>query len=246
MTVKPLIELYDAVDSTNDVAKILFHSKSAPHGTIVRANFQTKGRGRQGNFWESAPHENLLFSLILLPKQYAPSLQFIINKIIAVVLADFLQSMVAGFPVKIKWPNDIYIENKKIAGILIEHAILGETLSRSVVGIGVNINQTTFESAPNPVSLKMITGHDYDIGALCENLSEKILTAFAETASDDAQEWAEPYHRRLYQLDERKKYLIDGRERHAVILGVSEDGRLVLQYDDGATHCHELNSIKYL
>lgn len=246
MTVKPIVELYDAVDSTNDVAKELFHAKKASHGTIVRANFQTKGRGRQGAFWESAKNENLLFSVILVPEQYAPSQQFVINKLVAVALADFLQNMISGVSVKIKWPNDIYIEKKKIAGILIEHAILGETLSRTIIGIGLNINQTAFESAPNPISLKMITGKDWDIAALCERFSEKLFVEFEKIDPRHTEKLTEHYRRLLYQLGERKKYRIESVEYDAVILGVSEDGRLVLQYDDGTIRHHELNSIKYL
>lgn len=144
------IKWYRTLDSTNTQAAR--EIDTAREGTVWIADFQTAGRGQRGNKWESAESENLTFTILLRPEFLHPSLQFRISQICSIGVCRYL--VAKGLPAKIKWPNDIYIGNKKICGMLIEHSIRGDKLAVSIAGIGLNLNQTKFASdAPNPTSL---------------------------------------------------------------------------------------------
>ncbi len=150
MEKKLTIKWFKSIDSTN-----LQAHRELPHaeeGTVWVADFQTAGRGQRGNSWESSKGENLLFTILLRPDFVPVADQFSISQITALAIVKYLESK--GLQPKIKWPNDIYINDKKICGILIEHTLSGANLSASILGIGININQMVFESdAPNPTSL---------------------------------------------------------------------------------------------
>ena len=150
--------------------------------TLVTAEYQTAGRGQAGNSWESAPGQNLLFSLLLHPTFLPPTFLFLLSEAIALAIRDTLASILgnpknrhAALPlsdltipsanlsssVTVKWPNDIYVDDRKIAGILIENQLSGQHIGRCIIGCGININQTEFHSdAPNPVSLRQLLGYD--------------------------------------------------------------------------------------
>lgn len=173
MTNKNIIFLTE-VESTNNYANQLVLSKAAEHGTVVLAQYQNKGKGQQGNSWESEPGKNLLASIILFPDFLSAAKQFYLSKIASLAIVDFLKTETND--VSIKWPNDIYIKNKKVAGILIENAIKGQNLSSSIIGIGLNLNQEIFLSdAPNPVSLKLVTSQIYDIEKVAETIFKNMF-----------------------------------------------------------------------
>lgn len=152
----------DQITSTNNYALDLIKTQNPSEGTVVLTLNQTKGRGQRTNTWESENGKNLTISIIFRPEFLPIPLQFHISMVISLGVYDYLQQYTTG--VQIKWPNDIYVKDKKIAGILIEHSIMGSALSTSVCGIGLNINQKKFISdAPNPVSLAQITGKEYDL-----------------------------------------------------------------------------------
>ncbi len=155
------IKWYQTIDSTNSQANR--ELADAPHGSVWVADFQTAGRGQRGNKWESKSAENLTFSILLRPIFLSPTRQFLISQIASIGVLRYLHAK--GVEAKIKWPNDIYIGNKKICGMLIEHSISGDKLSGSIVGIGLNLNQREFASdAPNPTSLileKPVEGENF-------------------------------------------------------------------------------------
>ena len=145
-------------DSTNTYLQQLDADRHLPEGYIAYTDTQRAGRGQRGNSWESQPGKNLTFSLLLRPEHIPANQQFLLSQAVSLAATDVLNRYASGF--SIKWPNDIYWEDKKIAGILIENVLSGSTFARSIVGIGLNINQERFISdAPNPVSLFQITGH---------------------------------------------------------------------------------------
>ncbi|MCX6329107.1 MAG: biotin--[acetyl-CoA-carboxylase] ligase, partial [Bacteroidia bacterium] len=161
MIIGSILNFYKNLSSTNDQASLLLKTESPPEGTVIYTDSQSAGRGQKDNKWESDEGKNLLISIILYPKSIAPENQFYISMAVSLGICDFIDSFFPGS--KIKWPNDIYIKNDKIAGILIENSILGETIENSVAGIGININQEKFSDVvPNPVSIKMVTGNEYD------------------------------------------------------------------------------------
>lgn len=147
-----VIKWYTTIDSTNTQAQK--EAAQSPEGSVWFAEYQTNGRGQRGNKWESGAGENLTFTLLLKPTFLNPAMQFAISETISVGICKYLQQK--GLDPKIKWPNDIYIGNKKICGILIEHSISGDNLSVSICGIGLNLNQTKFSAdAPNPTSVSL-------------------------------------------------------------------------------------------
>lgn len=138
------------VDSTNSEAQRCRHD--SPDFTVWAAEFQTAGRGQRGNTWESAVGENLTFSILFKPAKFLSTRQFELSEVVALGVVNYLSTK--GIKAKIKWPNDIYVEDKKICGILIENTLSSDTLSVCIAGIGLNLNQRIFRSdAPNPTSV---------------------------------------------------------------------------------------------
>jgi len=186
----PEIIICDSVASTNSHPALL--ADGAPAGLTVATREQTAGRGQRGNHWESAPGLNLTFSTLLRPSgRVAPKKQFLISMAVAVATARCLQTLLDNeaachHTVKVKWPNDIYVGDRKICGILIENIIQGGELSRCIVGVGLNVNQTKFVSdAPNPVSIANITGRQVPLMPLLESLSQSIAQADIVASADD-------------------------------------------------------------
>ena len=163
----------DTVGSTSSYLASL--GAEAAHGTVVMAREQTAGRGQRGNSWEAEPGMNITLSLMLHPKGLPPARQFVISRAVSLAIVGMLDKYVDD--VTIKWPNDIYIGDRKICGILIENTITGSTINRCIVGIGLNVNQTEFRSdAPNPVSLcQLMHGTVFDIDSLAEDMVSAIL-----------------------------------------------------------------------
>ena len=157
----PLIHL-EETDSTNKYLNELCNKQCVEELTTITADFQTSGRGQRGNSWESEAGQNLMFSFVLYPTFLKARRQFLLSQIISLAIKEELERYVSN--ISIKWPNDIYWKDKKICGMLIENDLTGVHISRSITGIGINVNQETFCSdAPNPVSLKQINGQSYDL-----------------------------------------------------------------------------------
>ncbi len=152
---------------------------------FIRAGYQTAGRGQAGNGWESEADKNLLCSILLPPRETL----FELNMIVAVAVCRTAQAVLqrsglssVSEAVSIKWPNDIYWQDKKVAGILVENAIIGGEVKYSIAGIGLNVNQTEWHSdAPNPVSLRQITGREYDLDELMQRVQKEIQEGLRDT-----------------------------------------------------------------
>lgn len=153
------------VDSTNSY--LSQHSEEFPVISAVIAERQTAGRGQRGNSWESEPGQNATLSIICHPAAWIkPSEQFVISQVVAVAIVETLRMFMPELTrsIAVKWPNDIYVSDRKICGILIENAVQGGSLVRSIIGIGLNVNQRVFLSdAPNPVSMAQLTRTTYDV-----------------------------------------------------------------------------------
>ena len=159
----------DNTDSTNNW--VANHEHELDSTSLVYCHRQNAGRGQRGNSWESEPGKNITASLLLHPENYGAQHQFAISEAVALAITDYLKNK--GVDAEIKWPNDIYVGNRKICGILVEHVVTGRNLTRTIAGFGININQKEFLSdAPNPVSLSQITGAEYEIDREIETVSE--------------------------------------------------------------------------
>ena len=167
-----IIRLKEAT-STNSVLHDWLANEPLPEGSVVVAEDQTAGRGQVGNHWEAEPGQNLTFSLVIYPTCLQAKEQFLISQIAALSVKQTLEAYVQ--PIRVKWPNDVYWQDRKICGMLIENDLLGCTIATSILGIGININQAQFVSdAPNPVSLHQITGQRF----YKEELLARFLSVF--------------------------------------------------------------------
>lgn len=167
---------FEELTSTNDVA--MASPDLYGHGSILTARRQTAGRGQRGNRWSSEPGENLMFSLVLEPEHILVEHQFRISEMAALAASDAVRTVTGGaVACGVKWPNDLYVGDRKIGGILIEHTLHSEYLSRSVVGIGINVRQREFDPAlPNPTSIANQLPPGSPVPA-----PEQVLNAFCES-----------------------------------------------------------------
>ena len=220
------IDCFDELGSTNDTARDPRYGA----GDVVLAERQTAGRGQRGNSWSSGTGLNLTFSVVLCPDFLPAARQFYVSKIVALAVSDTLVRW--GIEARIKWPNDIYIGDRKVAGILIENDLCGRYMARSVVGVGLNVNQTEFDaSLPNPVSMALCAGRSFDraevFGTFYRCLSERYdMLAAEQEGRIDAD-----YLARLYRLNEEHIFT-DGRtgERFSgTIRGVLPAGDLEIE-----------------
>lgn len=244
MTGKNTIFLTE-VESTNNYANQLVLSKAAEHGTVVLAQYQNKGKGQQGNSWESEPGKNLLASIILFPDFLSAAKQFYLSKIASLSIVDFLKTETSG--ITIKWPNDIYIDNKKVAGILIENAIKGQNLSSSIIGIGLNLNQELFVTdAPNPVSLKQVSTKDYEIENIAETIFDNMFYWFQILKKRDFDEIDSAYFNQLYRANEWAIFAKQGVQFEARINGIGEFGQLILEERNGSLSEYMFKEVEFV
>lgn len=212
---------------------------------MVITDHQTDGRGTDTNSWESEKGKNLTFSLILYPA-FGAEQQFILNKAISLGIYDFLKSILPTHKISIKWPNDLYIGDKKVCGILIQNSVMGNKLEYMVAGIGLNVNQIHFKSnAPNPVSLKIMTGQDYNLDELLQKLLKSILKRYTLITPETTNTIETEYHRALYQLMEWQGYLIKGNRLYSRITGTNAYGQLVLENERGEIIICDMKEVRF-
>ena len=221
----------DEVTSTNDYASNLLKSEVV-HGTVVVTQHQTQGRGQRGNSWESKTGENLLFSIILKPNFLKVQRQFLISKIAALAVCDTISQVIPD--VTIKWPNDIYTANDKIAGILIENSFSSEFLDTTIVGIGVNVNQSSFsDDLPNPTSLLLKTDREHYSDVLLANICKAFEARYTNLKLGNIHEINLQYFNRLFRSQGFNHYSSHGENFMARIVGVRDSGEIVLETPEG-------------
>jgi BirA family biotin operon repressor/biotin-[acetyl-CoA-carboxylase] ligase len=245
MIIGSKILFFRNLPSTNTHAAGLLKKEKLPEGTIVRAAFQSAGRGQMGNYWESEADKNLLISIILYPSNIDPADQFLISMTMSLGISDFLDRHISGC--KIKWPNDIYVNNDKIAGILIENSVMDNRLLYSIAGIGLNINQKEFLSdAPNPVSLSLLTGCQYDPEVCLSQLSESIGKWYIKLKSGHRNEIRENYLSKLYRLNEWTIFHDEGGTFNGRILSAKDDGTLQIERDHGEIREYLFREVSFI
>lgn len=236
---------FEELLSTNSHAALLLKRGEVPEGTVVSSAFQTEGRGQTGNKWESEKGKNLLFSIILYPSSVSPEEQFSISMAVSLGICDFLDRKIKGS--KIKWPNDIYINNDKIAGILIENSLMGESIESCVAGIGLNINQERFSPAVlNPVSLRLATGKDYDTDDCLNQLLIDLDGRYIELLYGDRVKLKKEYISRLYMFNEFHCYKTGDIVFTARITGISNSGALEIEKKDGIKEEFSFKEVDYI
>ena len=232
----------DTTTSTNDDARdAKYHD-----GDIVWADFQTAGRGQRGHSWESRAGENLTFSVVLEPHFLPVAEQFMLLEAVALALADFFEQL--EVETKIKWTNDIYVGDRKAVGILIEHSYSGGKLSRTIVGIGINVNQTDFSAdIPNPISLSLLTGKKYDRQSLLEQFERCLSVRYSQLRNGEWETLQSDYHSVLYRRDELHTFALpDGARFKGIIRGVKPTGDLIVEGEDGQRKSYLFKEIEFI
>ncbi len=220
-----------------------------PGGTVVYTPSQTAGRGQKGNSWESENGKNLTFSLLLKRPPVKARDQFYLSEAAALAVVEAL-SAEAGDNFTVKWPNDVYWQDKKACGMLIENSLDGSDIDTSIVGIGINVNQERFLSdAPNPVSLINITGRKHDLMALLKRVCSRIEQLVESLDGADARtDLHQRYMAALYRNDGQLHPYEDaaGNRFMAMVTGIAPDGTLTLRHEDGTTHDYLFKEVRHI
>ena len=233
----------EEVDSTNRFL-IQLGSYDEEALTVAVADYQTAGKGQGTHVWESEAGKNLLFSLLVCPRWVPVRQQFLLSEAGALAIKEALDSYAGGF--SLKWPNDVYWNDRKISGTLIETSVDSRGIKRCVFGVGVNINQMQFLSdAPNPVSLAQIVGHEVDREEVLQKIIDAFLRYYELLRRADYQDVTGIYHLSLYR---RKGYHwyedADGKFEGAFV-EVEDDGHLVLHDKKGVIRSYTFGEIKF-
>jgi len=226
----PIIEL-DCIDSTNNYAMQLIDADKAQHGLTIVARSQTVGRGQRGRTWIDAPGQSLLLTVITTPFQPIGE-QFAFNASVTVAIVKVLQYLHNKWEIRIKWPNDIIIGDKKAGGILIENVLRGSKWAYSVIGLGLNVKQDRFpESLPFATSLKIASEREFDVAELGKGIRENILAEIAIPRTQDVRMNA--YNAYLYRKGMQQGFSNSTGQWEATILDVRTDGSIRVQLADG-------------
>ena len=214
--------------------------KAHGEGTmVVVADYQTAGKGCGTNSWESERGKNLTFSMLIHPTDIPASQQFRITEVVSVALCEVLEQYIGD--VSIKWPNDIYMGDKKICGVLIENRLQGNVIVDSIIGIGLNVNQTEFVSdAPNPVSLRQLLGREIDREALLHDFLETLETVSSSETTYSA------YRNKLFRMGKQAVFSDEKGRFEGTIQDVETDGRLLIKDLAGQERRYAFKEVQFV
>lgn len=219
----------ESVDSTNSYAQELIAKNNPSEGTAITTGFQTHGRGQIGRIWLGDPDKNIYTSIILKPTFITPSEQFLLNMAVSVALNKFCSETLNEMTT-IKWPNDIYIGNRKVCGTLIQCTLLGNSINYGIIGIGINVNQETFQrDLPNPTSFYIEKGQFFDLNILNQRLYNHLEYWYEKLKHGDIDLIRSTYKTSIYKLNEQTSFTAEGTFFNGEILGVGQQGRLIIK-----------------
>ncbi len=233
------------VTSTNTELKAYCEKSNLKSFTTLVAAEQTAGRGQSGNSWEAEAGKNLTFSTIIFPENLQARQGFIISRIFSVSIKNALKKYIDK--ISIKWPNDIYYEDKKICGIMIENDIREGNICRSIIGVGINVNQVNFLSdAPNPISLKQITNEDIDPDELLKSILKKTEENYLTFLDGNIETICSEYENSLYRKSGYYWYKDHADIFQAMIQEVKDDGTLVLKTEYGEIRSYLFKEVSFM
>jgi BirA family biotin operon repressor/biotin-[acetyl-CoA-carboxylase] ligase len=236
------------VDSTNNYIANLVRLQAISQTTIVSADYQHEGRGQRATKWQSSKAQNALFSIYVPWENLKIADQFLISMLTALAVQEVLQEHVSS-NVTIKWPNDIYMDTKKIGGILIESDLSGQNVSSSIIGIGINVNQTQFDSHIRATSLKLETGQTQDLEGLIRKIALRLVAMCLEVSNDEDafNRIKQKYTRQLYSLNQKVKVRISASQQAMIIkpLDVSRMGLLLAVDEHNKLHSFDIKDITW-
>jgi BirA family biotin operon repressor/biotin-[acetyl-CoA-carboxylase] ligase len=220
--------------STNELAKTMVKSSGLSNGSILITDFQENGRGQQGNIWVSEKGKNLLFTIVIKPVDFVPNKQYLLNVLTAAAIHKTLSKLMPSTKVEIKWPNDIFVNDQKIAGILIETSISNGRLETVYCGIGLNVNQGHF-SLNTATSMYLESGDAFDRDTVLETIILEMESGF-ELLDSNKDELLAYYHANMRWNSELHSYMIDGAQTEGVIKGIDNHGKLIMEVSGQLRH----------
>lgn len=236
-------QLVSETPSTNTLLAQMAQQQELPNLFTLYTFRQTAGRGQRGNTWESEDYKNLTFSTLFHLEHLPVQEQFRLSQIVPLAIKNVLDQYTDN--IYIKWPNDIYWKDKKICGILIEHTIMDNTIIQSIAGIGLNINQKQFISdAPNPVSLSQITGQEYNLETILDQIIEQFNAL--KPLIYEPEKLKQLYFASLYRKEGFYPYCADNETFEAQIVDVADNGLITLQLRNGTKRQFAFKEITYL
>lgn len=237
-----MIHYIDFTTSTNDEARGVEYG----HMDVVWAGRQSAGRGQRGHTWHSREGDNLTFSVVLTPLFLPVVEQFMLSEVVALALVDALEEY--GVACRIKWTNDIYAGDNKIAGVLIEQSLSGDTIARTIVGVGLNVNQSSFpDDLPNPTSMVIERGVECDRRAVLECFVRHLELWYSRLEAGEKGAIESAYRERMYHLGEPHIYALPSGERFvATIRGVRPAGHLCLEHEDGIVREYAFKEVEFV
>ncbi|MCC3159201.1 biotin--[acetyl-CoA-carboxylase] ligase [Hymenobacter sp. 15J16-1T3B] len=232
--------------STNTEARELIGQNRATDGCTVITDKQTAGRGQRGNQWEAAPGENLTLSVVWRPTFLPAAAPFRLNLAVALGVHDWASALLGPDPaLRLKWPNDLFYQDQKLGGILIENTLSGGQIHYSVVGIGININQTLFDVS-TATSLSRLTGRAYALPPLAARLLESLERRYLQLRAGQVAQLQQAYRQVLYRYDEWHHFEVDGKRVPGRIVDVTDEGMLVLEQTNGQRRSFGMQEIRHV
>ena len=235
-------------ESTNSYAIELLKNVNVIEGTVVYTHKQTHGKGQRGNLWIAEPERNATFSLILKPSFLNPKNSFYLSKICALTLHDVLTEILntGQFDIKIKWPNDMLVNGKKIAGILIENSISNDVLQWTVAGVGININQKLFDQIKAATSLCLLSQKETAVEDVMDRFYTHFEKWYLRLKKAELKLINETYHKVLFEMGKTNTFEKDAKRFKAKVIGVDESGLLILETEDGSVNNYDIKEITFI
>lgn len=235
------------IDSTNSYAIDLLKNVNLPEGTVVHTAHQTRGKGQRGSAWMAEPGSNLTASVVLKPTFLDIKNRFFLYQVVALAVYDAMAEILdtGQFDIKIKWPNDILVNRKKVAGILIENNIQNNQINWCVAGIGMNVNQETFEGLPNATSLKSISGRTYEPGEILKLICKHLEKHYLSMLNTKLSLILQTYLKHLFGLNEWLDFEIGSVPKTMLVKGLGTTGLLLLEDREGRTTEMDVKEVKW-
>lgn len=236
----------EEITSTNTYAMDMIAKTNPPEGTCIYTAYQSAGRGQIGRFWHSSAGKNLLISYILYPKMLLATDQFFLNIISGLAVMDVVATFHSN--VKIKWPNDIYVGDRKIAGILVQNILRGSHIKATVIGIGLNVNEDNFPSyIPNPISISQCTLLQHHLDDIRQLLSSKLEFYYLKMKSGHL-DWLKSFYIEvMYRRNEHSQFIAEnGQQFFGAIQGINSHGKLLIKLDNQEIMAFGFREISYV
>lgn len=254
MLVPKVARHFSELGSTNSaLIEALNGERGLREGDVFLADAQTAGRGQGSNGWHATPNDNLTFSLLLYPDHLSVDTIFTLSRFSALAIAATVRHYldpVTASTVRIKWPNDIYAGDRKIAGTLIQNGLRGSSVQWSVVGIGLNVNEEAFPPALQHIatSLRRLSGRALPLVSVRDRLFMDLAHFYGRSDSAGRAGLEADYHDQLYRLEQPSTFVRTDRGKRfpAIVKGVDADGRLLLALADGSVEAFELRALRWL